>query len=139
MDTLADRVRMIRKAQNMTQKEFAAAVGVQRLVVASWEQGAAKPGHARLYVIAEKFGVNIDWLLKGEGLPYKKDLEQAAQNVEDIEVIKRLFSALPPEYQDKIITALRDMIVTGATSPRITTNNVDISGTVNGNVDIKQD
>ena len=139
MEEIKDRIKKIRHSLKLTQRQLADQLGIGWETVAGWEQGKIKPGHARLYVIADKFGVNLDWLLKGEGLPYKKDLEQAAQNVEDIEVIKRLFNALPPEYQDKILTALRDMIATGATSPRITTNNVDISGTVNGNVDIKQD
>ena len=118
MTELKDRIKQIRKTAKLTQQGFAKEIGIGWETVAGWEQGKIKPGHARLYIIAENFGVNIDWLLKGEGLPYKKDIEQAAQNIEDIEVIKRLFHALPTDFQDKILTAIREMIATGAVELR---------------------
>lgn len=137
--TIGERIKKIRNDAKMTQKEFGAVIDVQRLVVASWEQGQKQPGKARLYVIAERFKVNPQWLIDGTGDIYRADaLNDATQAQIEIDVIKNLFQGLPPEYQAKILTALREMIATGATVPNLTSNRVDISGTVNGNVDIKQ-
>ena len=137
--TIGERIKTIRKDAKLTQKEFADAIDVQRLAVASWEQGQKSPGKARLYVIAERFKVNPQWLIDGTGDIYRSDaLNDATQAQIEIDVIKSLFQGLPTEYQAKILTALREMIATGATVPNLTSNRVDISGTVNGNVDIKQ-
>ena len=137
--TTGERIKTIRKDAKLTQKEFAAMIGVGWGLVASWEQGQKQPGKARLYVIAERFKVNPQWLIDGTGDIYRADaLNDATQAQIEIDVIKSLFQGLPPEYQTKILTALREMIATGATVPNLTSNRVDISGTVNGNVDIMQ-
>ena len=136
---IGERIKQIRKDAKMTQKEFGAAIGVSYIAVAGWEQGNKKPGDGRLYLIAERFKVNPQWLIDGTGDIYRDDaLNDATQAQIEIDVIKSLFQGLPPEYQTKILTALREMIATGATVPNLTSNRVDISGTVNGNVDIMQ-
>ena len=137
--TLAERIKRIRKDANLTQPQFAKEINVGWGAVAGWEQGKIKPGDGRLYLIAERFKVNPQWLIDGTGDIYRADaLNDATQAQIEIDVIKSLFQGLPPEYQTKILTALREMIATGATVPNLTSNRVDISGTVNGNVDIMQ-
>lgn len=137
--TLGERVKRIRKDAKMTQKEFAAAIGVGWVAVAGCEQGRISLGKARLYVIADRFKVNPQWLLNGSGDIYRDDaINDATQDAREMEVIKKLFLALPKSYQDKILVALREMVATGKIMPVITSNKIDISGTVNGNVDIQQ-
>lgn len=137
--TIGERIKQIRKDAKLTQKEFGAAIDVQRLVVASWEQGQKQPGRARLYVIAERFKVNPQWLIDGTGDIYRADaLNDATQDQLEIDVIKKLFDGLPDKYKKKILAALKEMIETGAAFPRITSNIIDISGKINGNVDISQ-
>lgn len=137
--TIGERIKQIRKDAKLTQKEFGAAIDVQRLVVASWEQGQKQPGRARLYVIAERFKVNPQWLIDGTGDIYRADaLNDATQDQLEIDVIKKLFDGLPDKYKKKILAALKEMIETGAAFPRIASNIIDISGKINGNVDISQ-
>lgn len=137
--TIGERIKQIRKDAKLTQKEFGAAIDVQRLVVASWEQGQKQPGRARLYVIAERFKVNPQWLIDGTGDIYRADaLNDATQDQLEIDVIKKLFDGLPDKYKKKILAALKEMIKTGAAFPRIASNIIDISGKINGNVDISQ-
>lgn len=136
---MKDRIKKIRRDAGMTQKDFATAVGVKPIIVSHWETGATSPGKARLYVIAERFKVNPQWLIDGMGDIYRSDaLNDATQAQIEIDVIKSLFQGLPVEYQNKILVALREMIATGSTVPSLNSNRVDISGTVNGNVDITQ-
>ena len=106
--TIGKRIKRIRKDAKMTQKEFGAAVGVGWESVAGWEQGQRQPGKARLYVVADRFKVNIDWLVDGDGDIYRPDaLNDATRSRIEIEVIKKLFDGLPVEYQNKIRAALR--------------------------------
>ena len=137
--TIGERIKTIRKTAKLTQKEFAAMIGVGWGLVASWEQGQKQPGQARLYVIADRFKVNPQWLIDGTGDIYRDDaVNDATQAQLEIDVIKKLFDGLPETYKKKILAALKEMIETGATFPRITSNIIDISGKINGNVDISQ-
>lgn len=94
----------------MTQKEFGDAIGVDRLSVASWEQGQKKPGKARLYVIADRFKVNIEWLQTGEGDVYKREEPVAPEVKETIEreCIKSLFENMPRRLRLLAIDVLLD-------------------------------
>ena len=137
--TIGERIKAVRKAAKMTQQDFATAIDVKRLAVAAWEQGQKQPGKARLYVIAAKFNVDLDWLQTGEGEMRKPPKpETPASKAADIETIKALFAALPEYWQKAVIDAAKEMIETGETFPRSLINKIDISGVLNGNVEINQ-
>lgn len=136
---MKDRIKKIRHDAGMTQKAFAEAVGVKPIIVSHWETGASQPGKARLYVIAAKFNVDLDWLQTGEGEMRKPPKpETPASKAADVETIKTLFAALPEYWQKAVIDAAKEMIETGETFPRSLINKIDISGVLNGNVEINQ-
>lgn len=137
--TIGERIKQIRKEEKLTQQGFAKEIGVGWLSVASWEQGQKQPGKARLYVIADRFAVNLDWLKAGEGEMRKTTKpETPASKAADVETIKALFAALPEYWQKAVIDAAKEMIETGETFPRSLINKIDISGVLNGNVEINQ-
>lgn len=57
------RFRETRLKFNMTQKEFAAILGLQTSAVKLIEEGKKKPNHSALRVLKEKLNVDIDWLM----------------------------------------------------------------------------
>lgn len=67
MDTLAERIKAVRKHTGKLQTEFGAVFGVKEATVTSWETGARKPSDAVLISICREFGVNEQWLRTGEG------------------------------------------------------------------------
>ena len=135
--TIAQRIKKIRTEAGLTQEKFAKAIGVKWISVAGWEQGVREPVKARLFVIAEKFHVNIDWLTTGEGEPYvDKSVDAETRREIEFEYIKKLFTALSSELQTQILAALRDMVATGSTTPRLINNHIDVRGTINGDVSI---
>ena len=69
--TVGDRLREIRVKAGLTQTEFGDIVGLGQRTLSEYERGVNQPGVGRLYLIAEKFGVNSEWLIHGEGEPYK--------------------------------------------------------------------
>lgn len=68
------RVRLRRRALELTQAELAKALGVSRAAVASWEKGAAKPDGERLPAIAEALKSDLDALFPRDGAPDLADL-----------------------------------------------------------------
>jgi len=62
-----DRIKRTRGA--LTQKEFAQKIGTHVHTVQTYEQGSVPKGNV-LQRIHKEFGVNIHWLLTGDGEPY---------------------------------------------------------------------
>jgi len=62
-----DRIKRIRKENNLTQSEFASKVGATRAMIASYEGGAVTPSDSMLKLISKEFGVSYAWLKTGEG------------------------------------------------------------------------
>lgn len=57
------RFRETRLKFNLTQKEFAAVIGMKTSDIKLIEEGKKKPHHSALRVLKEKLGVDIDWLM----------------------------------------------------------------------------
>jgi len=66
MKTKGDRIRHVRKLQELSQEKFAEALQTSRGAVGNWELGKGIK-HENLAQISEKFGVSLDWLSRGEG------------------------------------------------------------------------
>jgi len=82
--TLGDRLKFIRGS--LTKIEFARALGINRNTLLNYETNKGLPDFERLQKIHEKFKVNINWLISGEGKPYLKRLKYPP-NIE-IRIIK---------------------------------------------------
>lgn len=66
MKDVGDRIRQVRTSRDMTQDAFGAELGLTRGAVSNWESGKGI-GRENLEQIAAKFGVSIDWLVRGDG------------------------------------------------------------------------
>lgn len=133
--TLRERLKKIRLDAGLRQSEFAAKVGLGAKTLSNYETGQDKPGTSRLLLIAEKFKVNTNWLLKGEGEPYgEPDVDAATKARIEREHIRRLFSELSPETQRIILDVLREEV--GAARIK---NNAEVNGDVSGDVIINQE
>jgi len=66
--TFADRIKFTHGS--LSKVEFARALGISRNTLLQWETNKAFPNFEKLQKIHEKFKVNINWLLSGEGNPY---------------------------------------------------------------------
>lgn len=75
------RIKAWRKAIGLTQAEFARRLGVHIGVLKKYEQGLNIPGGEALAAIA-KTGVNMNWLLTGEGDMLVKASSQQLQVIE---------------------------------------------------------
>ena len=62
---MANRIRALRKAKGVRQVDFAAELGVNQSAVSNWETGRNEPDNEMLRLIADYFGVTVDYVLGG--------------------------------------------------------------------------
>ena len=67
---MKDRIKRIREENQMSQQAFADALGVSKSSIEKYEYGARQPTNALSKVICDRFSVNEQWLLTGEGNMY---------------------------------------------------------------------
>lgn len=66
MESVAERIKFVRKLSGLTQAGFAARLGTTRGAVGNWELGGGIDT-PNLTAIADKFGVPLDWLANNRG------------------------------------------------------------------------
>ena len=64
---MANRIAIVRREKNLTQKELARKVGVTNVTVCLWETGSIDMPMSRLYEIARALGVDPRELLSENG------------------------------------------------------------------------
>ena len=69
---MKDRIKLVRKNANLTQKEFAERLGIKQNTVASYEIGRIGVSDNVIFSICRVFRVNEEWLRDGKGPMYKE-------------------------------------------------------------------
>lgn len=64
---MKDRIRKVRKENNLTQKEFAERLGIKQNTVASYEMGRIGVSDSVIISICREFNVREEWLRNGNG------------------------------------------------------------------------
>ncbi len=83
MDTFGQRLKMLRRAADLSQLDLADAVGVSVHSVSKWECDSNMPDSSLLLPISSVLGVTTDCLL-GAGTNEKEDLEKLDEEIEKI-------------------------------------------------------
>jgi transcriptional regulator with XRE-family HTH domain len=94
------RIRLLRKALNLTQKKFAMILAVSQSQIASMETGEREVKGRIVKQLYDSFGVNIRWLRTGEGSMFIQEKETRLAR------LLALFVNLEPRYQDFILNAV---------------------------------
>ncbi len=63
---LSEKISMCRKKAGLSQEALGEKLNVSRQAVSKWETGDAEPESINLIVLAQTFGVTVDWLLNDE-------------------------------------------------------------------------
>ena len=90
---MKDRMKKLREALNLSQKEFASGLKLKDTAISKYETGLVKPGADVLSKIGETYKVNLNWLITGDGdmfsfssdteiikIPERGEIECAAGN-----------------------------------------------------------
>lgn len=81
---IGQRIRLIRKKQNLLQKDFCKELNVSGSSLSAMEAGHIKPNFELLYNISSKFNVNLCFLLHGKGDIF------ISQEKEDITALRKM-------------------------------------------------
>ena len=71
--SIGERIKHLRKQQNMTQKEFGEKIGIGLTTVSNYEVGYSQPDNETLTKISKLFNVSIDYLLGNTSLTNPKE------------------------------------------------------------------
>lgn len=97
METVADRIRRLRKKLALTQAQFGALAGCSKSAVSQWERGETEPERNSLDALRYRKHVNPDWITRGEGGMFLSDPAALAPPGS-------------PEPQEPTLTALLDTL-----------------------------
>lgn len=101
---MLNRIKAIRKALNLSQREFGERLGVSRDVISNIEYGRVQPKELFLKHICQLYNINRKWLETGEGemfddTPPNDKLQEALA----------IFKLLRPEFQDYALEQIRKL------------------------------
>ena len=111
---IGDRIKQLRRENNLTQNQFASLFGLYDSTISQYENGKREPEYNTIIKIANKFNVSIDWLL---GRVESKDLVimdtySLPKQLRDIGVEYLMLAKemedkdIPPEDVRKILDAI---------------------------------
>lgn len=95
---LAERLRELRKKENLTQAELAKILYVDQTAVSSWERGKSMPDTTKLQRIASTFGVSIDSLMYDDSNNYNSNISAVK-----IPVLGRVQAGIPTSAISEIL------------------------------------
>jgi transcriptional regulator with XRE-family HTH domain len=58
-----DRLKELRQEKNLLQQDLAKIINVSKSAVSGWEIGRNQPGYETLMLLADFFGVSVDYLI----------------------------------------------------------------------------
>jgi len=103
---ITQRIKILRKSQNLTQKDFAKKMSISTSFQTHIELGHKKVLDRHIKLIVSVFGVNEAWLRTGEGEMFEKDVTPDYKITETVEIFKQL----NPFFQDFILQQLNKLL-----------------------------
>ncbi|MFP3040800.1 helix-turn-helix transcriptional regulator [Treponema primitia] len=95
-DSINQRVKQIRKALELSQRNFSSILALSNGYIGGVESGIRRVNGRLIKLIVSEFGVNETWLTLGKG-------EMFTQNPDEkFTKLVGLFKELPPKYQDVV-------------------------------------
>ena len=108
MDTF-DRIEMLLKENRMTQADLSRASGISTGLISQWKKRMQSPSAEKLKLVADVFGVTVDYLINGENekkQPIENDeLDDSLNNKNmnpDIRMIARAGKKMTPEQAENL-------------------------------------
>lgn len=99
---MKDRIKKIRKSQNLTQQEFADRLNIKRGTIANYELGRNEPIDAVITLICREFGISEDWLRYDKG---RMEADVSREN--EIATLMRSSLRGSEEFKEAVIQAVK--------------------------------
>lgn len=96
-----ERVKKIRKEENLSQSEFGSRLGISRDGIANIEGNRVELKEQTIKLICKEFNVNEEWLRSGKGTMFNEDIES-----ELMKWVGRVLAGSSQSIQKRILTIL---------------------------------
>ncbi len=100
-----NRIRILRKTLNLSQKEFAEKIGLKQNAISYLEKNGSTITEQNIKIICSEFNVNEKWIRTGSG---KMFLESQKKQKEFFDI----FDELSPALQDYLIKTAKELLYT---------------------------
>lgn len=102
----SEKLKLVRKSNDLTQEEFAKTLGVSRGNIANMESGTSKPTQLLINCISMLYNIDKNWLADDSnsslsGLKTKKN---------DTELIEKKYSELNDEYKKFVEKTIENLL-----------------------------
>lgn len=98
MSDLKDRLKALRKSNNLTQEELGDAIGVSYSQISAMESGRSAPQET-IAAIAKHFKVSLQWILNGEGESPKGVVVKLRKEANEVPWRDEAYTALKAENE----------------------------------------
>lgn len=95
---IADKIKFLRKNMNYSQEKSAKKIGVSRITVKNWENGASKPTTAHIEILALVCEVSTDYLIYDNN-PYELSLNGIGND--EYEILSNLIEYFRKKNKEK--------------------------------------
>lgn len=102
---MSNRIKAVREAFKLSQREFGERLGVSRDVISNLEYDRVQPKELLLRHICQLYGVNEHWLQTGEGEMF----DSSPVDTVKLDEALRIFRSLRPEFQDYALDQIRKL------------------------------
>lgn len=99
------RIRQLREALALSQREFGEQLGLSRDVISNIEYNRVEPKELFIKHLCKVYGANEKWLLSGEGEMFSNDKRPNKKLEEALDI----FSRLTPDFQDYAIEQIKKL------------------------------
>lgn len=101
---IGENIKLLRKKNNLSQKELGEMLNVSQQAVGKWETGKSEPDNSIIVKLAKIFNVQTDFILNGIE-------EQSHSNTAPrLQLLARHLDELPDEQRERIIKNFEDTI-----------------------------
>lgn len=102
---MSNRIKAVREALKLSQREFGEKLGVSRDVISNIEYNRVAPKELLLRHMCELYHVNQHWLETGDGEMFLDDPSETGR----LEEALKIFKSLRPEFQDYALEQIRKL------------------------------
>ncbi len=102
---MVDRIKSVREALNLSQREFGEKLGVSRDVISNIEYGRVQPKPLLLQHLCQMYKVNEYWLNTGEGEMF----DERPESNDKLDEVLSIFKSLRPEFQDYALEQIKKL------------------------------
>ena len=100
-----NKIKDIREALNLSQREFGERLGVSRDVISNIENGRVEAKERFIRHICQLYKINEHWMETGDGEMFEENPTEANKIAEAISI----FKSLRPEFQDYALEQIRKL------------------------------